>query len=134
MTALVAGEEVLATFLAVADGRCCTVIRSSQLMSDPWRAYGLGKLIMAQSMQGAASARLSPVFDLSIGDLPYKRDFGVAEMPLFDLDVAGSWRAVPVLACDRIAGTPEAERDDRWSGPLDAAGAVLVAIAGPPPR
>ena len=112
MTAIVAGDEVLATFLAVADGQCCTVIRSSQLMSDRWRAYGLGKLIMAHSMQ-ALHQRGYRRFDLSIGDLPYKRDFGVAEVPLFDLDVASSWRAMPVLASRPDGDPPEAERDDR---------------------
>ena len=56
---------------------------------------------MAQSMR-ALHQRGYRLFDLSIGDLPYKRDFGVAEVPLFDLDVASSWRAMPVLACGRM--------------------------------
>jgi CelD/BcsL family acetyltransferase involved in cellulose biosynthesis len=100
MTALVAGDEIVATFLAVADGRCCTLIRSSQSSDEKWRKLGPGKLIIQQSMQ-ALHERGYRTFDLSIGDLPYKHDFCVEPLPLAELDIALTWRAVPTLYRER---------------------------------
>jgi CelD/BcsL family acetyltransferase involved in cellulose biosynthesis len=99
LTAIVAGEEVIATFLGVTDGRCCTLIRSSQLGSENWMRYGLGKLIIDRSMR-ALHERGYRQFDLSIGDLAYKHDFGVKPVAMADLDVACSWRALPSVCRD----------------------------------
>jgi CelD/BcsL family acetyltransferase involved in cellulose biosynthesis len=100
MTALVAGEEIIATFLAVADGRCCTLIRSSQHNGEKWLKLGPGKLIIERSMH-ALHQRGYRYFDLSIGDSPYKHDFGVEPFPLAELEIALTWRAIPMLYRER---------------------------------
>ena len=100
LTALVADGEIIATFLAVADGTCCTLIRSSQHRDEKWLKLGLGKLIIEQSMR-ALHERGYRYFDLSIGDSPYKHDFGVEPFPLADFERALTWRAVPTLYRER---------------------------------
>jgi CelD/BcsL family acetyltransferase involved in cellulose biosynthesis len=100
LTALVAEDEIVATFLAVADGRCCTLIRSSQHSGEKWLKLGPGKLIIERSMH-ALHQRGYRMFDLSIGDSPYKHDFGVEPFPLAELEMALTWRAIPMLYRER---------------------------------
>jgi CelD/BcsL family acetyltransferase involved in cellulose biosynthesis len=100
LTALVAEGEIVATFLGVVHGTHCTLIRSSQLVDRRWSPLGLGKLIIERSMH-ALHERGIRVFDLSIGDFAYKHDFQVVPVPLFDLDVARTWRATTQLYRDR---------------------------------
>jgi CelD/BcsL family acetyltransferase involved in cellulose biosynthesis len=100
LTALVAENRTVAIFLAVADRHRCILIRSSQCLGPEWAALGLGKLIIERSMQ-ALHARGYRCFDLSIGDYPYKHDFGVAPVPLVDLNVARTWRGLPIVYRDR---------------------------------
>jgi len=99
VTAIIAGGEVVATFLGVTNGYCCTLIRSSQLWGDDWARYGLGKLIISRSMK-ALHERGYRQFDLSIGDFAYKHDFGVRPVAMTELDVACSWRALPSVCRD----------------------------------
>jgi CelD/BcsL family acetyltransferase involved in cellulose biosynthesis len=94
LTAIVAGEEVLATFLGVTDDSSCTLIRSSQVWSEGFVRYGLGKLIISHSMR-ALHERGYRLFDLSVGDSAYKHDFGVKPVAMMDLDLVCSWRALP---------------------------------------
>jgi CelD/BcsL family acetyltransferase involved in cellulose biosynthesis len=100
MTALVAENEIVATFLAVANGKHCTLIRSSQNNDKRWVSLGLGKLIIERSMH-ALHERGMRRFDLSIGEYPYKHDFQVAPVPLFDLEVAQTWRGSAAIVKDR---------------------------------
>lgn len=100
LTALAVDGEIVATFLAVGDGQRCTLVRSSQLVGDKWGPLGLGKLLIERSMQ-ALHERGYRTFDLSIGDHPYKHDFGVEPAPLLDFELARSWRGVPALYRDR---------------------------------
>jgi CelD/BcsL family acetyltransferase involved in cellulose biosynthesis len=100
LTALYVGERIVATFLAVADGRRCILIRSSQTQDEEWARLGLGKLIIERSMQ-ALHERGCRCFDLSIGAYQYKHDFGVAPVPLAELNLARTWRGLPVVYRDR---------------------------------
>jgi len=111
LTALVVNDEIIAAFLAVADGRRCTLIRSSQLTGEKWGPLGLGKLLIEKSMQ-ALHARGCRVFDLSIGDHPYKYDFNAVSTPLFELELARTWRGVPALCRER---TLALVRKSRWA-------------------
>lgn len=99
VTAIVAADEIVAAFLGVTDGYCCTLIRSSQLWGETWDRYGLGKLIISRSIR-ELHARGHRQFDLSIGDFAYKHDFGVRPVPMVELDVARSWRALPSVCSD----------------------------------
>jgi CelD/BcsL family acetyltransferase involved in cellulose biosynthesis len=101
VTTLVAEGQILATFLAVTDGKRCTLIRSSQSAEQPWVKLGLGKLIIERSMH-ALHQRGIRCFDLSIGDFQYKHDFQVVPVPLFDLDVAQTWRGTSVICRDYV--------------------------------
>jgi CelD/BcsL family acetyltransferase involved in cellulose biosynthesis len=100
MTALVAENEIVATFLAVANAKHCTLIRTSQTTDKRWASLGLGKLIIERSMH-ALHERGIRRFDLSIGEYQYKHDFQVAPVPLFDLEVAQTWRGSAAIAKDR---------------------------------
>jgi CelD/BcsL family acetyltransferase involved in cellulose biosynthesis len=100
LTALMVGDDIVATFLAVADGHSCVLIRSSQRWDDEWTSLGLGKLIIEGTMQ-LLHARGYRWFDLSIGDFAYKHDFGVEPVPLCDYHLTRTWRAMPVLYHDR---------------------------------
>jgi CelD/BcsL family acetyltransferase involved in cellulose biosynthesis len=100
MTALVAENEIVATFLAVANAKHCTLIRSSQTTDPRWASLGLGKVIIERSMH-ALHERGIRRFDLSIGEYQYKHDFKVAPVPLFDLQVAQTWRGSAAIAKDR---------------------------------
>ena len=99
VTTIVASGEIVATFLGVTDGYCCTLIRSSQLWGEAWDRYGLGKLIISRSIR-ELHARGHRQFDLSIGDFAYKHDFGVRAVSMVELDVARSWRALPSVCGD----------------------------------
>lgn len=102
VTALECDGEIVATFLAVADENRCTLVRSSQLIDEKWGPLGLGKLLIERSMH-ELHQRGYRCFDLSIGDHAYKHDFNVERVPLFDFDVALTWRALPSLYRDRTA-------------------------------
>jgi CelD/BcsL family acetyltransferase involved in cellulose biosynthesis len=101
LTTLVAEGQILATFLAVTDGKRCTLIRSSQSAEQPWAKLGLGKLIIERSMH-ALHERGIRCFDLSIGDFQYKHDFQVVPVPLFDFDAAQTWRGTSVICRDYL--------------------------------
>jgi CelD/BcsL family acetyltransferase involved in cellulose biosynthesis len=100
LTALTVGDIIVATFLAVADGKSCALIRSSQLWEDDWVSLGLGKLIIEQTMR-LLHERGYREFDLSIGDFAYKHSFGVEPVPLCDYQLVRTWRAVPAFYRDR---------------------------------
>jgi CelD/BcsL family acetyltransferase involved in cellulose biosynthesis len=100
LTALVVGNKIVATFLAVADGYSCVLIRSSQLWDDEWASIGLGKLIIERTME-LLHQRGHRSFDLSIGNFAYKLDFRVQSIPLCDYHQTRTLRAIPAACRER---------------------------------
>lgn len=103
LTALVVGNRIIATFLAVADGYSCVLIRSSQLWNDEWTSLGLGKLIIERTME-LLHQRGYRSFDLSIGNFAYKLDFRVQPIPLYDYHQTRTLRAIPAACRERTWG------------------------------
>lgn len=129
LTALTVDGEIVATFLAVADGRRCTLVRSSQIGGEKWGPLGLGKLLIQQSMQ-ALHERGYRCFDLSIGDHSYKQDFCAEPAPLLDFEIARTWRAVPALYRDR---TVALIKKTSWGATVARTLRRGVGASAPPP-
>lgn len=100
LSALLIQDTIVATFLAVADGHCCILIRSSQMWDDGYASLGLSKLIIERSME-LLHQRGYRCFDLSIGDADYKDDFGVTPVPLYEYQMVRTWRALPTFYGER---------------------------------
>jgi len=90
LTALTAGDEIVAALLGVTDGKSFAMVRLSHAGGD-WMKVGPGRLVIERTMH-ALHARGIRHFDFSIGDYPYKSGFGVQPSPLVDLVSAQSWR------------------------------------------
>ena len=63
----------------------------------------LGRLVVVEAMKYFV-ARGVRHFDMGIGDYPFKRGFGVEDVPLYDLIVARDLSAVPRALFHRLKG------------------------------
>ncbi|WP_426436851.1 GNAT family N-acetyltransferase [Bradyrhizobium genosp. P] len=99
LTALIAGEEVVATLLGIRTGTRYVMIRISNA-GGKWLNVSPGRLIIERTMAALHKDGVRE-FDLSIGDYPYKRRFKPARMPLVDLSASLSWRGWPHALRDR---------------------------------
>ena len=100
LTALVAGEEVVAALLGIIEGRTYAMVRLGQA-GGAWRNCSPGRLVIEGTM-AALHARGVESFDFTIGDYPYKRRFGVAPRPLFEVAEALSMRGTGSVAARRL--------------------------------
>ncbi|MCA1456298.1 GNAT family N-acetyltransferase [Bradyrhizobium sp. BRP22] len=99
VTALTAGEEVVATLLGVRNGPRYVMIRISNA-GDKWSNCSPGRLIIERTMAALHKQGVRE-FDFSIGNYAYKRRFGVKRLPLLDVSAALSWRGLPHALRDR---------------------------------
>ena len=90
LTALTAGDEIVAALLGVTDGTSFAMVRLSHAGGD-WMKIGPGRLVIERTMHALHEKGIRH-FDFSIGDYPYKSGFGVQPSPLVDLVSAQSWR------------------------------------------
>lgn len=102
LSALLAGDEVVASLLGVRDGPGFVMIRISNA-GGPWANCSPGRLIIERTMaelhaQGCRS------FDFSIGNYDYKRRLGVTPVPLYDYTEALSLVGIPHSLRARAAG------------------------------
>jgi CelD/BcsL family acetyltransferase involved in cellulose biosynthesis len=97
MFVLKAGDEIIATFLALNNKDHCTLVRMSQSQDAAWRPLGLGKMIINQALE-VLHAEGCRTFDLSIGSNRYKEEFGVSPVPMAELTTQLSWRGAPFIA------------------------------------
>jgi len=96
MTALTAGDEVVAALVGLKDANDYIMIRISHQGGD-WANASPGKLIIARSMQWLHEQGQRR-FDFSVGNYDYKRRFNVEPWPLVDLVKPLSWRGLPATA------------------------------------
>jgi CelD/BcsL family acetyltransferase involved in cellulose biosynthesis len=101
VSALMAGEEVVATLLGIRTGSRYVMIRISNA-GEKWSNCSPGRLIIYRTMAALHRDGVRE-FDFSIGNYAYKRRFGVKRLPLVDLNATLSWRGVPHALCDRVA-------------------------------
>jgi CelD/BcsL family acetyltransferase involved in cellulose biosynthesis len=89
---LTAGDQLVGGLLCLSNGASFAFTRIC-FAPGHWAPCSPGRLVLEQTIialhiDGARS------FDLSIGDFPYKADFGVQAEPLVDVVSALSWRGV----------------------------------------
>jgi CelD/BcsL family acetyltransferase involved in cellulose biosynthesis len=101
VSALTAGEEIVATLLGIRTGARYVMIRISNA-GGKWSNCSPGRLIIERTMAALHQDGVRE-FDFSIGNYAYKRRLGVTRTPLVDLSAALSWRGVPHALRDRAA-------------------------------
>ena len=100
VSALTAGNEVVATLLGIRTGSRYVMIRISNA-GDKWSNCSPGRLIIERTMAALHRDGVRG-FDFSVGNYAYKRRFGVTRLPLIDVSAALSWRGWPYALRDRI--------------------------------
>jgi CelD/BcsL family acetyltransferase involved in cellulose biosynthesis len=99
VTALRAGEEIVATLLGIRCGARYVMIRISNA-GDKWSNCSPGRLIIERTMAALHKDGVRE-FDFSVGNYAYKRRFGVKPLPLVDISAALGWRGLPYALRDR---------------------------------
>jgi CelD/BcsL family acetyltransferase involved in cellulose biosynthesis len=99
VTALTAGDEVVATLLGIRCGARYVMLRISNA-GEKWSMCSPGRLIIDRNIQALHQDGVRE-FDFSIGNYSYKRRFGPKRTPLIDLSAALSWRGRPHALRDR---------------------------------
>jgi CelD/BcsL family acetyltransferase involved in cellulose biosynthesis len=100
LTALTAGEEVVATLLGIRIGSRYVMVRFSNA-GEKWANCSPGLLVIERTME-ALHADGVRSFDFGTGNYAYKRKFGVTQLPLLNITRALSWRGKPLALRDRI--------------------------------
>ncbi len=93
LTALMAGDEVVAALLGLRRGGEYAMIRIGSAAGE-WRSCSPGRLIIERTM-AALHAQGVRRFDFTIGDYAYKKGFMPEQLDLFDLAVPLSWKGRP---------------------------------------
>lgn len=99
---LEAGGAIVATLFGIVHDGTFTLLRISN-GGDRWSHLSPGRLIVVEAMKYFV-ARGVRRFDFGIGDYPFKRGFGVTEVPLYDLIVARDLAALPRALFHRWKG------------------------------
>ncbi|MEH2552319.1 CelD/BcsL family acetyltransferase involved in cellulose biosynthesis [Bradyrhizobium sp. AZCC 2262] len=100
VSALTAGDEVVATLLGIRTGSRYVMIRISNA-GEKWSNCSPGRLIIERTMAALHRDGVRE-FDFSVGNYAYKRRFGVTRLPLIDVSAALSWRGWPYTLRDRM--------------------------------
>ena len=100
LTALIVGEEVVATLLGIRNGARYVMVRFSNA-GEKWANCSPGLLVIERTME-ALHADGVRSFDFGTGNYAYKRKFGVTQLPLLNITKALSWRGKPLALRDRI--------------------------------
>lgn len=95
ISGLVAGEELVAGLVGIAQGDHYAMVRISTGTGD-WANCSPGRLVIERTME-ALFRRGFRSFDFTIGDYAYKRGFEVARIPLAMIEEPLSWRGWPSL-------------------------------------
>lgn len=102
VSALMAGDEVVASLLGIRDAETYVMIRISNA-SGRWSNCSPGRLIIERTM-AALHAEGCRSFDFSIGNYDYKRRFGVTPIPLVDLTESLGLAGIPATLRAAAAG------------------------------
>jgi CelD/BcsL family acetyltransferase involved in cellulose biosynthesis len=95
LTALMAGDELVAGLYGVAHGNHYAMVRISTV-GGQWANCSPGRLVIERTME-ALHRQGFRNFDFTIGDYGHKRAFEVAHIPLIDIHQGVSWRAWPMV-------------------------------------
>ncbi|MCX5577113.1 GNAT family N-acetyltransferase [Kaistia terrae] len=90
LSALVAGDELVAALFGVARGDHYSMVRISTAGGE-WANCSPGRLVIERTME-ALHRQGFRTFDFTIGDYGHKRSFEVAHIPLVDIHESVSWR------------------------------------------
>lgn len=93
LSALTAGEELVAALFGIARGDHFAMVRISTGGGE-WAHCSPGRLVIGRTME-ALHERGFRAFDFTIGDYGYKNSFEVARVPLMSVEDRLSWRAWP---------------------------------------
>lgn len=111
VTALMAGDEVVAALYGVTDGDQYAMVRIA-FADGPWANCSPGRLIIERSMHLLHGEGYRH-FDFTTGAYAYKKTFGVAHRTLYDVTLALSPRGWPTVAKERaktyVRAHPELE-------------------------
>jgi CelD/BcsL family acetyltransferase involved in cellulose biosynthesis len=100
--ALEAGGEIIATLLGIVHDGTFTLLHTAAAR-EAWGYLSPGRLIIIEAMKHFVAQGVRR-FDFGLGDDPFKRGFGVEEVPLYDLIVARDLSVVPRAIYDRLKG------------------------------
>jgi CelD/BcsL family acetyltransferase involved in cellulose biosynthesis len=100
-SALMCGQEIVATALGIRQGTAFVFLRISNA-GKRWSACSPSRLIIERTMAALHQDGVRQ-FDLSIGNYAFKRRFGAAQFPLTDVSIALGWRGIPYVLRDRAA-------------------------------
>ena len=92
--------EIIAAVLGVAHRDTFTLLRIA-CAGDRWRTLSPGRLIVIEAMRWF-TARGVTTFDFGMGDYAFKRGFGCEQVPLTDLVIPLTARAIPTVAALRL--------------------------------
>ncbi|BCP51876.1 hypothetical protein K32_04930 [Kaistia sp. 32K] len=95
LTALMAGDELVAGLYGVAHGDHYSMVRISTA-GGQWANCSPGRLVIERTME-ALYRQGFRTFDFTIGDYGHKRSFEVANIPLVNIHQGASWRAWPTI-------------------------------------
>ena len=95
LTALKAGDEIVAALLGITDGHHYAMVRLST-GGTKWKSCSPGRLLIERTLR-MLHAEGYRTFDFTIGDYPYKRRMGVSPLNLREITQALSWRGWPVV-------------------------------------
>jgi CelD/BcsL family acetyltransferase involved in cellulose biosynthesis len=101
VSALTCDEAVIATVLGLKQGDSFVFLRISN-GGRQWANCSPSRLIIERTM-AALHAQGVRRFDLSIGNYPFKRRFGAAQLRLVDASIALTWRGNPYAWRDYAA-------------------------------
>jgi CelD/BcsL family acetyltransferase involved in cellulose biosynthesis len=101
VSALICGDETVATALGIRQGTNYSLLRTSYA-GKRWSSCSPGLLVVERTMATLHQQGVRK-FDLSIGNYDYKRRFGAMQFPLTDVTIALSWRGLPSLLRDLAA-------------------------------
>jgi CelD/BcsL family acetyltransferase involved in cellulose biosynthesis len=102
VTALRAGEEIVAALLGLRLGESFAVLRISHA-GDRWKACSPGRLVITRTMEELCREGCTS-FDFTIGDYEFKRRLGAERGELVELTLARSWLGVPLAASAAMKG------------------------------
>ena len=100
--AVEAQGEIVATLFGIVHDGAFTLLRISTA-GQVGSHLSPGRLVVVEAMKYFV-ARGVRHFDMGIGDYPFKRGFGVEDVPLYDLIVARDLSAVPRALFHRLKG------------------------------
>jgi CelD/BcsL family acetyltransferase involved in cellulose biosynthesis len=100
--AVEAQGEIIATLFGIVHDGAFTLLRISTA-GHAWGHLSPSRLVVVEAMKYFV-ARGVRRFDMGIGDYPFKRGFGVEDVPLYDLTVARDLSALPGALFHRLKG------------------------------